>query len=91
MTEESIHRFRLYIVDSSPAGKRAITNFQRITGTLYQYPVELEIIDILEKPAMAEADHIIAVPALIRLEPFPIIKIIGDLSNVAGLRAFLGI
>lgn len=91
MTEGSVHRFRIYIVNSSPAGKRAVMNFRRITENFYPYPFELEIIDILEQPAMAEADRIIAVPALMRLAPLPIIKIIGDLSNASGLRAFLGI
>jgi circadian clock protein KaiB len=66
-------------------------NFQKVAEMAYGEQVELEVVDILEDPALAEADHIIAVPALVRISPTPIIKIIGDLSNTVGLKAFFGI
>ncbi|CAK0768231.1 circadian clock protein KaiB [Gammaproteobacteria bacterium] len=91
MTEGIIHRFRLYIVNSSPAGRRAIINFKKFSEKLTNNEIELEVVDILENPAMAESDHIIAVPALVRLSPSPVTKIIGDLSNTSGLSAFFGI
>jgi circadian clock protein KaiB len=91
MTEEALNRFRLYIMNSSPAGKRAIANFQRISAELYGNQAKLEVVDILENPAMAENDRIIAVPALIRLSPSPVIKIIGDLTDTPSLRASMGV
>jgi circadian clock protein KaiB len=39
------------------------------------------VIDLLEKPQLAEGDQILAIPTLVRKVPEPIRKIIGDLSN----------
>ncbi|MGN6615665.1 MAG: circadian clock KaiB family protein, partial [Ilyomonas sp.] len=42
---------------------------------------QIEVIDLLVKPQLAEGDQIFAVPTLVRKVPEPIRKIIGDLSN----------
>jgi circadian clock protein KaiB len=41
----------------------------------------IEVVDLLERPQLAEGDQILAVPTLVRRLPEPIKKIIGDLSN----------
>jgi circadian clock protein KaiB len=40
-----------------------------------------EIIDVLERPDLAEEDGIFATPALLRRAPLPVRKLIGDLSD----------
>jgi len=40
----------------------------------------LEIINILEKPQLAEEERIIATPTLIKVLPEPLRRVIGDLS-----------
>ena len=51
---------------------------------------EIEIIDLVEEPALARSDDIVAIPTLVRRLPKPLRKIIGDLSNtervLVGLR-----
>ena len=42
---------------------------------------ELQIIDVLENPQMAEDDRILATPTLIKQLPLPLRRIIGDLSD----------
>lgn len=42
---------------------------------------EIEIIDLLEHPQLAQGDQILAIPTLVRKLPEPVRKIIGDLSN----------
>ena len=84
MIEESFYRFRLYIVGSSSAGKRAMANFRKISNA------DLEVVDILENPALAEKDRILAVPALVRLSPAPVRRIVGDLTNTSLLQEFFG-
>ena len=50
---------------------------------------EIEIIDILENPASAEEEHIIATPTIMRLAPPPPLRVIGDLSDEErAVRAF---
>lgn len=43
---------------------------------------ELEIIDILMNPEACEEDLIFVTPTIVRCRPLPIMKIIGDISNI---------
>jgi len=43
---------------------------------------EIEIIDLMANPALAQRHQIVAIPTLIRQLPEPLKRIIGDLSNV---------
>ncbi len=42
---------------------------------------DLEIIDVLEFPEMAETERILATPTLIKSLPLPLRRVIGDLSD----------
>jgi circadian clock protein KaiB len=52
------------------------------------------MIDLLQNPALARGDQVLAVPTLVRRMPEPVKKIIGDLSNtqrvLAGLEVSMG-
>ena len=41
----------------------------------------VDIVDLVERPQLAEGDEVIAIPTLVRKLPEPIRKIIGDLSD----------
>jgi circadian clock protein KaiB len=53
------------------------------------------VIDLVENPALAQSDDILAIPTLVRRLPSPLRKIIGDLSNtervLVGLRLEPGV
>jgi circadian clock protein KaiB len=72
---------RLYVTGSTLLSTRAIVNIEALIaeelGGAYAY----EIIDVLERPDLAEADGIFATPTLVRLSPGPVRKLIGDLSD----------
>lgn len=51
----------------------------------------LEVIDILERPDLAEQDRIIATPTIVRVSPLPIRKVIGDISDPHTLLNGLGL
>ena len=52
---------------------------------------EITIVDVLEQPAIAEEDKIMATPTLIKLTPYPSRRIVGDLSDQAKVLAILGV
>lgn len=52
---------------------------------------ELEVIDILERPDLAEQDRIIATPTIVRASPPPVRKVIGDISDPHTLLNGLGL
>jgi len=72
---------RLYVAGMNLTARRALANVQRICEEHLSGRYTLEVIDLLEQPALAEGDQILAVPTLVRELPPPLRKIIGDLSN----------
>jgi circadian clock protein KaiB len=74
-------RLRLYITGKTPKSERAIANLQEICEKELKGLYELQIIDVLEHPQLAEDEKILATPTLIKDLPPPLKRIIGDLSN----------
>jgi circadian clock protein KaiB len=72
---------RLYIAGQTPKSLAAISNLHRICDEHRETKFHIEVIDLLEKPQLAEGDKIIAIPTLVRKLPEPIRKVIGDLSD----------
>lgn len=72
---------RLYIAGQTPKSLAAISNLRRICEEHLANRYEIEIIDLLKQPQLAEGDKIIAIPTLVRKLPAPLRRIIGDLSD----------
>jgi len=72
---------KLYITGQTSKSKRAIANLQRICDEELSGQYTMVVIDILERPQLAENEKILATPTLIREVPQPLRRIIGDLSN----------
>lgn len=72
---------KLYVAGQTPKSLLAFKNLKQICEEYLQGRYVIEVIDLLEKPELAEGDQIIAIPTLIRNLPEPVRKIIGDLSN----------
>lgn len=74
---------RLYIAGQTPRSLAALANLRKLCDEhlATKYTIELEIVDLIQKPQLAATDQIVAIPTLVRKLPAPIKKIIGDLSN----------
>ncbi len=72
---------QLYVAGMTPSAKRAAANILAICEAHLEGKYDLQIIDLIDKPELAEGHQIVAVPTLIRRVPPPLRKIIGDLSN----------
>ena len=70
---------RLYVTGRSPRSERAIANLKTLCEEELQ-DYTLDIIDVLERPQLAENEKIMATPTLIKELPLPLRRIIGDLS-----------
>jgi len=78
----------LYVAGATLRSERAIANIHRILSDFLTTNCEINIIDVLEDPGAAEQAKIMATPTLIREEPLPERRVIGDLSDtIAVLRA----
>ena len=72
---------RLYVTGKTPRSVKAIENLKAVCEGGLEEKVELQIIDVLEHPQLAEDEKIIATPTLIKEIPAPLRRIIGDLSD----------
>jgi circadian clock protein KaiB len=72
---------RLYVTGKTPRAERAIANLRRICDEELSDQYELQIIDVLEHPQLAEDEKILATPTLIKRLPPPLRRVIGDLSD----------
>ena len=75
------YELRLYVAGNTPKSMAALNNLKRYCEEHLRGEYIIEVIDLLEKPQLAEGDQILAIPTLVRKVPVPIRKIIGDLSN----------
>jgi circadian clock protein KaiB len=81
MEEEKKWELRLYVAGKTEKSVKALTNLKKYCEEHLKGQYKIELIDLLEKPQLAEGDQILAIPTLVRKVPEPIRKIIGDLSN----------
>ena len=72
---------RLYVAGQTSKSMAAFSNLKKICEEHLRGQYRIEVIDLLENPALAKGDQIFAIPTLVRKLPEPIKKIIGDLSN----------
>jgi circadian clock protein KaiB len=82
---------RLYVAGQTPKCLRAFSNLKRICEQYLTDRYRIEMIDLMENPALARGDQILAVPTLVRRSPEPVRKIIGDLSNTQRVLAGLDV
>ena len=72
---------RLYVAGHTAKSLAALANLRRICEEHLAGRYQLEVVDLLENPALARGDQILALPALVRQLPPPVKKIIGDFSS----------
>ncbi|MGE5428764.1 MAG: circadian clock protein KaiB [Methylococcaceae bacterium] len=80
-SKSETYLLRLYVTGSTPQSLRAIENIKKICEQHLKGRYELEVIDLYQKPNLANGEQIIAAPTLIKKLPQPLRRIIGDMSN----------
>ena len=88
---QALYVFRLYITGTTPKSTRAVHNLIQLCQAYLVGRYDLEVIDLYQQPSLAQAEDIIAVPTLLKKQPLPIQKLLGDLSNTQQLMAGLGL
>jgi circadian clock protein KaiB len=80
---------RLYVTGMTPKSTRAIQNIKKICEEDLHGRCDLEVIDIYQRPVLAEGEQIIATPTLVKKLPLPLRRFIGDMSDTE--RIVLGL
>lgn len=81
---------KLYVTGTTSRATEAIRKTSEIVEH-FLIDCELEVIDILSRPDLAEQDRIIATPTIVRVAPPPVRKVIGDISDPHTLLNGLGL
>ena len=77
----NLGELRLYVTGSTLLSTRAVENINWLIREELGGMYECEVVDVLERPDLADEDGIFATPALVRRSPLPVRKLIGDLSD----------
>lgn len=71
----------LFVTDLTPGSVRARGQMESWLEGSDSEGVRLEVIDVIDRPDLAETERVLATPALVRHSPLPRRKIVGDLSD----------
>ena len=81
---------QLFVAGATPMSVRALANLREICEEHLHGRYQLDVVDVYEEPGLAKADHIIAIPTLLKRLPAPLCRLVGDLSDrqrvLTGLR-----
>jgi len=72
---------KLYVTGETANSVRAIQNLNKILKDDFPGVYDLQVIDVLKNPQLAEDEKIMATPLLSKALPEPVRRVIGDLSN----------
>ncbi|HEX8314303.1 MAG TPA: circadian clock KaiB family protein [Flavisolibacter sp.] len=81
---------QLFITGATPNSVRAVANVKQICEEHLKGNYWLEIIDVYQQQELAEKEQIIALPLLIRKQPLPERRLIGDMSDTEKVLKGLG-
>lgn len=81
MNDDHLH-LRLYVAGATVRSQRAVSNLTQLLASMGRgADYDLELVDVLERPDLAEADQIMVTPTLVRRHPLPVRRLLGDLSD----------
>ena len=81
----------LYIAGTMPRSVQAIADVKRICNRFFKGRVVLKVFDLTRDPQRASARQILALPTLIKVEPAPLRRLIGDFADPQKVAAALGL
>lgn len=80
---------KLYITGETARTRAAAENLRRLCEEELGGRYEVQVIDVLKHPQLAEDEKILATPTLIKELPLPVRRVIGDLSDTG--KVLLGL
>jgi circadian clock protein KaiB len=75
-----LYLLTLFVTGHSVRSQNAVATLRRLCEGLGKR-CELTIVDVLERPQLAEDERVLATPTVIRQRPLPLRRVIGDLSD----------
>jgi circadian clock protein KaiB len=89
--ESAHYLFTLFVAGASDLSARAIANIRELFEFHLNGRYSLEVVDVYRDPKAMTASNVLAAPTLIREEPLPKRRLVGDLSDTSRVLHVLGI
>jgi len=83
------HVLELYVDGDSVRSRAALHLLERLCEARMPGRYDLTVIDVEADPAAAERADVVATPTMIRREPPPEVRLVGDVSDEAAILAAL--
>ena len=75
------YQLRLFVAGNTARSRRAIRNLRALCAEHLPGQASLEVVDIHQQPVLAERHQIVAAPTLVKVQPLPVRRVVGDLSE----------
>ncbi|SCK35002.1 circadian clock KaiB family protein [Streptomyces sp. WMMB 322] len=85
------YAFCLYVAGHSERSRAAEANLRALARARLPGGYELEVVDVVARPGLAEEQRILATPTVVRHLPLPELRVIGDLSDPPRVALALGL
>lgn len=82
---------KLFIRGDNARQRRAAAELKAHCEQRLQRRCDLEVIDVVRQPQRAEEEKVLATPALLKMRPLPVQRMIGDFSSLERVLRELGL
>jgi len=83
--------FRLFVSGQDPKHQRVADGLTKLLRGQCGERCQLDVVDVRRQPEMAEEDNVLATPTLVRVEPLPALRVVGELAACTRILADLGV
>lgn len=85
-------RLKLYVAGGGPGSAGAEADLRRVCeGRFHADELAVECIDVLADVGECERARILATPTVVRDQPLPVVRVVGDLTDADQIAAALGL
>ena len=82
---------KLFVAGDTPRSREARASLARICAELADGEARVEVVDVLERPEVAEGYRVLTTPTVVREAPPPRRRVTGDLADRARVADALGL
>jgi circadian clock protein KaiB len=82
-------RLRLFVTGGTARAARAVVRVRTLCDRHLGQSYDLDVVDVLDRPDLAERYRVVATPTLVRDHPAPQRRVVGDQGDAEAVRVAL--
>jgi circadian clock protein KaiB len=81
--DDAYYELTLFVIGASELSARAVANVRTLCDTYLPGRHRLQVVDLFSDHAMVVDSRVLATPTLVKSQPLPVRRLVGDLSETA--------